>query len=73
MDGDTKHRLQEAAGELTAKAFSERIDWNLRMGEFKPALHLPMLASLNQGPGFPNLSCLGRVADRILDPYVQPI
>jgi mycobactin lysine-N-oxygenase len=34
-----------------------------------PKLHVPMLAGLAQGPGFPNLSCLGRVADRILASY----
>ena len=33
-----------------------------------PALHLPMLAGLAQGPGFPNLSCLGLLADRVLQP-----
>jgi mycobactin lysine-N-oxygenase len=37
----------------------------------KPSLHAPMLAGLAQGPGFPNLSCLGRVADRILNEYVK--
>jgi mycobactin lysine-N-oxygenase len=34
-------------------------------------LHVPMLAGLAQGPGFPNLSCLGHLADRILDSYVS--
>jgi mycobactin lysine-N-oxygenase len=29
-------------------------------------LYLPMLAGLAQGPGFPNLSCLGLLSDRIL-------
>jgi mycobactin lysine-N-oxygenase len=36
-----------------------------------PKLHVPMLAGLAQGPGFPNLSCLGHVADRILSSYVS--
>jgi len=35
-----------------------------------PKLHVPMLAGLAQGPGFPNLSCLGHLADRVLDAYV---
>ena len=35
-----------------------------------PKLHLPMLAGLEQGPGFANLSCLGRVSDQILQSYV---
>jgi mycobactin lysine-N-oxygenase len=29
-----------------------------------------MLAGLAQGPGFPNLSCLGLLSDRILRRYV---
>lgn len=29
-------------------------------------LYLPMLAGVTQGPGFPNLSCLGDLSDRIL-------
>lgn len=33
-------------------------------------LHVPMLAGLAQGPGFPNLSCLGTLADRILKSYL---
>ena len=33
-------------------------------------LHLPVMAGLAQGPGFPNLSCLGLLSDRILGRYV---
>lgn len=33
-------------------------------------IHMPMLAGLSQGPGFPNLSCLGHLSDRILSAYV---
>jgi mycobactin lysine-N-oxygenase len=35
-----------------------------------PNIHVPMLAGLRQGPGFPNLSCLGHLSDRILSLYV---
>ena len=35
-------------------------------------LHLPVLAGLAQGQGFPNLSCLGLLSDRILRRYVAP-
>lgn len=38
-----------------------------------PKLHVPMLAGLAQGPGFPNLSCLGHLADRILSSYVPEL
>jgi mycobactin lysine-N-oxygenase len=40
-------------------------------GKIIPAkLHVPMLAGLGQGPGFPNLSCLGTLADRIIRPHL---
>jgi len=35
-----------------------------------PPIHLPLAAGLAQGPGFPNLSCLGLLSDRILRRYV---
>jgi len=35
------------------------------------AVHAPMLAGLTCGPGFPNLCCLGLLADRILASYVD--
>ena len=38
----------------------------------QPGLHLPTIAGRSQGPGFPNLSCLGRLSNRILSKYVQP-
>lgn len=38
----------------------------------KPNIHVPMLAGLAQGPGFPNLTCLGHLSDRILSLYVPP-
>jgi mycobactin lysine-N-oxygenase len=37
-----------------------------------PNVHVPMLAALAQGPGFPNLTCLGQLSDRILSLYVPP-
>jgi mycobactin lysine-N-oxygenase len=50
-------------------------DWTLQapIGRFlelegvTPYLHLPGLAGMSQGPGFANLSCLGFLADRILE------
>lgn len=35
-------------------------------------VHMPMVAALQQGPGFPNLSCLGHLSDQILSLYVPP-
>lgn len=34
--------------------------------------HVPNLAALAQGPGFPNLSCLGSLSDRIISAYLDP-
>ena len=31
-----------------------------------PKLVLPNLSGVNEGPGFPNLSCLGLLSDRVL-------
>lgn len=44
----------------------DSIDANLAVEGLDPPLHLPMFAALRQGPGFPNLSCLGLTSDRIL-------
>jgi len=46
-----------------------RIGLDLSVAGLAP-LHLPVLAGLAQGPGFPNLSCLGLLSDRILRRYV---
>jgi mycobactin lysine-N-oxygenase len=46
------------------------IDVDLSVSGVAPPLHLPVMAGLAQGPGFPNLSCLGLLSDRILHRYV---
>lgn len=46
------------------------IDVDLSVTGFGPPIHLPLLAGLAQGPGFPNLSCLGLLSDRVLRRYV---
>ena len=38
----------------------------------EPNVHMPMIAGLAQGPGYPNLSCLGHLADAILSNYITP-
>ncbi len=55
--------LQESELELC-------IEESLSLGHVRPSLHLPMLAAVKQGPGYPNLSCLGRLSDQILSAYV---
>jgi mycobactin lysine-N-oxygenase len=62
---DGRYRDALGAGEL------ERvIDIDLSVAGLTPPLHLPVVAGLAQGPGFPNLSCLGLLSDRILRRYV---
>jgi len=57
---------------LSATTLERRIGFDLSVDGLSSPLHLPMLAGLAQGPGFPNLSCLGLLSDRILRTYVQP-
>jgi mycobactin lysine-N-oxygenase len=45
---------------------------DLAVAGLHPRLHLPVLAGVAQGPGFPNLSCLGLLADRVLGAYAAP-
>lgn len=55
----------------------DRIDYHLRFpvgakNSFSHNIHTPMLAGMAQGPGFPNLSCLGVLSDRIISTYIAP-
>jgi mycobactin lysine-N-oxygenase len=64
-DAGARYRDALGGGEL------ERvIDVDLSVSGLGPPLHLPVMAGLAQGPGFPNLSCLGLLSDRILRRYV---
>jgi mycobactin lysine-N-oxygenase len=64
-DASGRYRDALGGGEL------ERvIDVDLSVAGLAPPLHLPVMAGLAQGPGFPNLSCLGLLSDRILRRYV---
>lgn len=58
--------LMSKEAETTAK---ECISHDLSVAGFEPRLYLPMLADLQQGPGFPNLTSLGILSDRILTTY----
>jgi mycobactin lysine-N-oxygenase len=62
-------RLAEA---LADAELEQRIDVDLSVTGLYPPLHLPVVAGLAQGPGFPNLSCLGLLSDRILRRYIAP-
>jgi mycobactin lysine-N-oxygenase len=63
---DARRRLENAV----SAELERRIDVDLSIAGLSPPLHLPVLAGLAQGPGFPNLSCLGLLSDRILRRYV---
>jgi len=59
--------LKRAAGtELEQTEIAHLIQSDLSVEGMLPRLHLPMLGGLMQGPGFGNLSCLGRLSDRIV-------
>jgi mycobactin lysine-N-oxygenase len=53
-------------GPLTAESLQEAIGYDLAVTDVTPKLFLPNLSGLTQGPGFPNLSCLGLLSDRVL-------
>ncbi len=59
---------------MTARVFESRSNSTRQVEDviagLSPPLHLPMVAGLAQGPGFPNLSCLGLLSDRVLRRYV---
>jgi len=64
-DAGGRYRDALGGGDL-----DRRIDVDLSVSGLAPPLHLPVMAGLAQGPGFPNLSCLGLLSDRILRRYV---
>jgi mycobactin lysine-N-oxygenase len=71
LGDEARRRLGQADADADADAGLERrIDVDLSVAGLNPPLHLPVLAGLAQGPGFPNLSCLGLLSDRILRRYV---
>jgi mycobactin lysine-N-oxygenase len=67
LGGEARRRLDHA---LAGRLLERQIGVDLSIVGLNPPLHLPVLAGLAQGPGFPNLSCLGLLSDRILRPYV---
>jgi mycobactin lysine-N-oxygenase len=53
-------------GPLTSDRLQQAIGTDLALTGVAPKLFLPNLSGLVQGPGFPNLSCLGLLSDRVL-------
>jgi mycobactin lysine-N-oxygenase len=69
LGAEARRRLELA---LAGAELEGRIDVDLSVAGLAPPLHLPLMAGLAQGPGFPNLSCLGLLSDRVLRRYVTP-
>jgi mycobactin lysine-N-oxygenase len=67
LGSEARGRLRDALG---GAELEQRIGADLSVAGMSPPLHLPLVAGLAQGPGFPNLSCLGLLSDRILRRYV---
>jgi mycobactin lysine-N-oxygenase len=61
---------QRLDGVLAGTELERSVELDLSVAGLSPPLHLPVLAGLAQGPGFPNLSCLGLLSDRVLRRYV---
>jgi mycobactin lysine-N-oxygenase len=59
-------------GPLASDRLQEGIGYDLALTDVNPKLFLPSLSGLTQGPGFPNLSCLGLLSDRVLGAWVGP-
>lgn len=53
-------------GPLTQQRLESAIGYDLAVSGLDAKLYLPNMAALAQGPGFPNLSCLGELSDRVL-------
>ncbi|WP_308165375.1 SidA/IucD/PvdA family monooxygenase [Nocardia noduli] len=67
FDADAEDLLELAVGgELTHARIEASIGYDLAVSGLDSKLYLPNLAALAQGPGFPNLSCLGALSDRVL-------
>nr|WP_324192416.1 SidA/IucD/PvdA family monooxygenase [Nocardia transvalensis] len=69
FDSDAADLLELAVGgPLTQARLESAIAYDLSVTGLGAKLYLPNMAALAQGPGFPNLSCLGELSDRVLQP-----
>lgn len=70
LGAQARQRFHQA---LAGTHLDRSIEIDLSVAGLDPPLHLPVAAGLAQGPGFPNLSCLGLLSDRILRRYAAPL
>ncbi|MDR3659295.1 MAG: NADPH-dependent L-lysine N(6)-monooxygenase MbtG [Mycobacterium sp.] len=67
LSQDARDLLELGIGApLSADALQRSVGYDLAVTGVAPKLFLPSLSWLTQGPGFPNLSCLGLLSDRVL-------
>ncbi|MGY4103366.1 SidA/IucD/PvdA family monooxygenase [Nocardia sp. R16R-3T] len=67
FDSDALDLLELAVGgPLTQARLEAAIGYDLAVDGLGAKLFLPHMAAMAQGPGFPNLSCLGELSDRVL-------
>lgn len=67
FDADAADLVELAiGGRITQARVEASIGHDLAVTGLAAKLYLPNLAGLAQGPGFPNLSCLGELSDRVL-------
>lgn len=70
---DTRDLIEVAlTSPVTGERLQHAVDTDLALAGVWPKLFLPNLSGLAQGPGFPNLSCLGLLSDRILGADLRP-
>ncbi|MFE3442512.1 SidA/IucD/PvdA family monooxygenase [Nocardia sp. NPDC059180] len=67
FDADAADLVELAiGGPITQARLEASMGHDLAVDGLDAKLYLPNLAGLAQGPGFPNLSCLGQLSDRVL-------
>lgn len=67
FDSNAADLLELAVGGPLSQARLEAaIGYDLAVSGLDAKLYLPTMAAIAQGPGFPNLSCLGELSDRVL-------
>ncbi|MGW4719369.1 SidA/IucD/PvdA family monooxygenase [Nocardia sp. NPDC004260] len=72
FDQDAADLLELAVGgRPTQERIEVSIGYDLAVSGMETKLYLPNLAAVAQGPGFPNLSCLGELSDRVLQPATR--
>ncbi|MGW4367614.1 SidA/IucD/PvdA family monooxygenase [Nocardia takedensis] len=73
LDANASDMVEIAVGGQVDQARIEAsIGYDLAVSGLDAKLYLPNLAALAQGPGFPNLSCLGELSDRVLRGAAAP-